>query len=250
LFALTFAWALVQGCGYVRIAKTPMASLNVISREPCHAEGAIVLLPGFGDRASIFEERGFVAALRKVAPGYDVFAADAHFGYYRKGTVVERLEHDVIGPLRARGYTKLWLAGTSMGGHGAVGYAREHPESVEGLLLFAPYMGPESVLNEVRSAGGLCEYRTASVTPDDAQSFARMNLQWLKQEACDRKRIALWLAVGTEDHLLAADRVLGDALGAEHVLILPGGHGWKVWTPAATLLARRALAAKTETSSR
>ncbi len=224
-----------------------MASLAFASAGTDKARGAIVLLPGFGDRPTTFEQQGFVAALKRAAPGYDVYAADAHFGYYRTGTLIERLDTDVIGPLRARGYTELWIAGTSLGGHGAVAYAREHPDRIAGLMLFAPYMGPRGVVEEVRRAGGLCRYQGSDDRPNDAESFARANFAWLRREACDDKTVTLWLAVGDADHLLVADRVLADALDPSHVLVLHGGHGWKVWTPAVTQLGPRAFA-RTATS--
>jgi len=234
--------ALFDACGYVRFTRTPMASLGFSPAGVERARGAIVLLPGFGDRPTTFEQRGFVNALRRAAPGYDVYAADAHLGYYRTGTLIERLDTDVVGPLRARGYKELWLAGTSLGGHGAVAYAREHPDRIAGLMLFAPYMGPRGVVDEVRRAGGLCRYEAPSQPPDDADSFARANFGWLRREACDDRSVSLWLAVGDADHLLSADRVLGDALDPSHVFVLPGGHGWKVWTPAVAKLAPRAMA--------
>jgi pimeloyl-ACP methyl ester carboxylesterase len=190
----------------------------------------------------VFERHGFIAALRRHAPTYDVFAADAHFGYYRARSLVERLERDVIGPLRAEGYRELWLAGASMGGHGAVAYARMHPQRVAGLLLFAPYMGPKDVVDEVRRAGGLCRYTAPTGYVNDARGFARANFGFLRKLACQPSSVAVWLAVGRSDRLLAADATLGDALDSQRFLTLPGGHGWKVWTPALEHIAPLAIA--------
>lgn len=199
-----------------------------------------MLLPGFGDRPETFEKYGFVSEVLKGAPDYDLFGADAHFGYYRNRNLLLRLEQDVIGPLLAQGYREIWLMGASMGGHGAVAYARAHPEKIAGVMLFAPYMGPGEVVDEVKRAGGLCQYR-APANQDTREGFARANFGWLKQAACEAKAPQIWLAVGDHDGLLAADRVLADALPPERVLILPGEHGWKVWTPAARTLAARAF---------
>jgi pimeloyl-ACP methyl ester carboxylesterase len=170
-----------------------------------------------------------------------VFAADAHFGYYRKRTLLERLDQDVVAPLRRQGYRDLWLVGTSMGGHGAIAYARTHPERVSGLLLFAPYMGPRDVVEEVKRAGGLCHYE-APPYEESADGFARENFVWLRRATCGDARVPIWLAVGDQDRLLPADRLLADALSPSRVLVLPGGHGWAVWTPAVKQLSARALA--------
>jgi pimeloyl-ACP methyl ester carboxylesterase len=239
--ALLFGLGLgIPGCGYVRFAKTPMAHAAFVTQGPGKARGAIVLLPGFGDRPETFSKQGFVSALHAQVPDYDVFAADAHFGYYRKRTLLKRLDQDVIAPIRRQGYRELWLVGTSMGGHDAIAYARTYPERVNGLLLFAPYMGPKDVVAEVKRAGGLCRYESLA-HEESADGFARDNFVWLKQSTCGTPRVPIWLAVGDQDRLLAADKLLADALGPERVLVLPGGHGWAVWTPAVKQLSVRAL---------
>jgi len=207
---------------------------------PQKARGVIVLMPGFGDRPAAFADNGFVAALARRAHAFDIYAADAHFGYYRKRSLLERLEHDVIGPLRARGYREIWLAGASLGGFGAVAYARSHPEGVRGVMLFAPYLGPKEVVQEV-AAVGLCKYQKTPGKELNEANFARANFVWLKQQACIDHRVSLWLAVGSEDRLRRPDSVLGSALDPSHVLVLPGGHGWKVWTPAVEQQASAAL---------
>lgn len=239
LFLTLLSW-LSAGCSSLRAAKVPMSSVRFANAGPQAARGAIVLLPGFGDRPQTFAERGFVDALRRLAPDYDIVAADAHFGYYRKRSVIERLEHDVIAPLRAQGYRELWLAGASMGGFGGVGYARKHPEHVAGLLLFAPYMGPRNVVKEV-SRVGLCAYQPPAPYVDDQDGFARANFAYLREVACGPSKVAVWLAVGDSDSLLPANKLLGDALRSERFVVLPGGHGWSVWTPAIQRIAPRAL---------
>jgi pimeloyl-ACP methyl ester carboxylesterase len=235
------ATLLLAGCNYVRVAHEPMEKLSFVDRGPDKAQGAIVLLPGFGDRPETFREHGFVKELLAAAPTYDVIAADAHFGYYRKRNLLARLEQDVIGPLVRAGYREIWLMGASMGGHGAVAYARAHPEKIAGVMLFAPYMGPADVVAEVKQSGGLCAYH-APAYEDSPEGFARANFGWLNEAACEKRSPQIWLAVGDRDRLLEADRVLATALPAERVRIMPGEHGWKVWTPAVRALASQAFA--------
>lgn len=237
--------AFVNGCSYVRRTKTPMDKVWYREHGPSAARGVIVLLPGFGDRPQAFEEHGFVKALARIAPDLDVIAVDAHFGYYRTKSLIPRLEEDVVAPLRARGYRELWLVGTSMGGFGAVGFARTHPEHVRGLLLFAPYMGPRDVADDV-ARGGLCAYQAKAEPVVDEASFARANFLWLKRKACEERDVFLSLAVGDQDRLASVNRLLGSALDPSHVLVLPGGHGWKVWTPALEKLAPLAFDTKAD----
>jgi pimeloyl-ACP methyl ester carboxylesterase len=233
---------LAASCAYLRNPEAPMGAVQYTKPGAGVARGVIVLLPGMGDRPETFAERGFVAALRRQAPQYDVIAVDAHYGYYRERSLVERLEHDVVGPALRAGYRELWLVGASMGGLGAVAYARVHPERITGLLLFAPYMGPREVIDEVKRVG-LCAYRPAAETIDGSESFARANFSYLSRTACQARDVALWLAVGADDGLVTANTLLGKVLPADHFLVMQGGHGWKVWTPAVERVAQRAFAA-------
>jgi pimeloyl-ACP methyl ester carboxylesterase len=244
---LLLACLSLAGCAFVRFTRDPMPMEVHAPLGPQRARGVIVLLPGFGDRASTFAKQGFLGVLERRAKDYDIVATDAHFGYYRKGTLVERLEHDIVGPLRAKGYREIWLAGTSMGGFGAVGYARTHPERVAGVLLFAPYMGKRKIIDEVKHAGGLCKWKQAKLdVVDDEESFARMNLRWLKEQTCSTPPgVPLWIGVGSEDGLFTANELLGKQLPPSHLLVLPGGHGWGVWTPALDTLAQRAFPTET-----
>jgi pimeloyl-ACP methyl ester carboxylesterase len=213
-------------------------------RYPARAEGprtALVLLPGFGDRDETFAKRGFVDAVQAVAPELTVVAADAYFGYYRKRTILTRLEEDVVGPLRREGFERIYLAGTSMGGHGAVAYARTHPEGIAGVLLFAPYLGPRDVVEEVRQAGGICKYAPAEPFSDDSEGFARANYAWLARQLCREGGVPVLTAVGADDRLAAPVAELSQPLPAARRVVLPGGHGWAVWTPAARVLASQAF---------
>jgi pimeloyl-ACP methyl ester carboxylesterase len=239
--ALGASGGLGSGCAWLRSTPSPMPSQAFTDLGPDRARGVVVLLPGFGDRPADFEKNGFVRVLRERAPDYDVVAADAHFGYYRKGIVISELDH-VVAPLVARGYREIWLSGVSMGGHGAVAYARAHPTQITGLMLLAPYMGPKDVVEAVAGAGGLCAWTAPTQFANDARGFALANFAWLQALACHPGgTVALSLGVGESDHLLAADRLLGDRLDPTHFVLLPGGHDWNVWTPALTTLLAHGL---------
>src|SRR5262249_49345955 len=147
---------------------------------PERARGAIVLLNGYADQPDDFQKHGFLAILRKNAPQYDVIAPEAHFGYYQKGTLLDQLHRNVIGPAGARGYKEIWIMGISMGGQGAMGYARSYPERIKGLFLLAPYMGPGETVREVTRAGGICNFSAHDPLPQDIYGFAEANFAWLK----------------------------------------------------------------------
>jgi pimeloyl-ACP methyl ester carboxylesterase len=227
------------GC-YWRVAREPMPYVAFGDLGPERARGAIVLLPGFGDRPQDFDRNGFVPVLRRSAPEYDVFAADAHLGYYINNTLLDQLHAHVIGPLVARGYRELWISGVSMGGHGAVAYARAYPERVRGLLLFAPYLGPGDVVQEVAAAGGICRYTPPDPLPASRIGFAQANFAWLRRTLCNGPAaVSVWVGVGDRD--LPKRELLREALAPDHYVVLPGGHDWNVWTAALDRIAQRAF---------
>jgi pimeloyl-ACP methyl ester carboxylesterase len=231
----------LAGC-YWRIAREPMPFITYGALGPEHARGAIVLLPGLGGAPQDFEEYGFVAVLKQEAPGYDLIAADAHVGYYSRNTLLDQLHASVIGPLLARGYRELWIVGVSMGGHGAIAYARTYPQRLKGVLLFAPYLGPGDVLQAVAQSGGICRYAPPVPLAQDRVGFAQANFLWLKATLCTGPApVPVWLAVGDRDQ--DGRTLLRDVLAPDHHVVLPGGHDWDVWTPALALIARAAFAA-------
>src|SRR6186713_11358 len=100
--------ALLWGCVGPMQAPTPLRSIEHPS-ESAPANCLFVLLPGMGDRAETFEQRGFVEALRRRSLSIDIRATDATFGYYMRGTFLERLATDVIAPAKLRGYDEIWM---------------------------------------------------------------------------------------------------------------------------------------------
>ena len=66
------------------------------------SENLIVFLPGIGDEPKAFLDEGFVQAVRDRNIDADLVAVRAHWGYYEKHMVVERMHQDVIGRHFAR----------------------------------------------------------------------------------------------------------------------------------------------------
>src|SRR6266545_1036065 len=80
---------------------TPLASLEYPGLR--QKDRLIVFLPGIGDVAEEFEARGFIGALAQSGLPADAIAVDAHYGYYARQSVIDRLAHDVVLPARHRG---------------------------------------------------------------------------------------------------------------------------------------------------
>ena len=235
---------LLSGCYFLRGANVPVGSLHHRANGPEKARGLVVFLPGMFDYAEDFTDYGFVDMLRQNAPGYDAIAVDLHFAYYRGGVVVQRLYHDIIKPARETGYGKVWLVGISMGGLGALAFAEEYPDLVQGLILLAPYMGSRELIDEVGAAGGLCVWEpgdTSRIEESDERVFREL-WAWLK-ERCNNRGMTpeIHLGYGEQDRAYGVGKLLIPYLPDDHVLIREGGHKWRVWQPLFDQITRNAL---------
>ena len=242
-FSLVVLSCFASGCAFLREATVPMPALHfAAASQP--AEGLIVLLPGYADLPERYEQQGFVDMIRAAQPGFDVIAADAHYGYYRDRTLVERLHDDLIGPVLDR-YERVWFVGISMGGFGAPIYAIDHPEKIEGMILLAPFMGYAEVIGEIKDAGGLAAWTPpdlASIEDEERRKFYEV-WSWFRCYTTETEhRPRLFLGYGTEDDLEVPNGILAAELPPERVMTLPGGHKWTVWQPLFAELVHRAFA--------
>jgi len=204
-------------------AEPPIACACHAAPGSLRARRLLVMLPGAGMKAQEFVEHGFVAALRARAIPVDVVIADAHADLYLDGSILERLRADVILPAMGRGYDALWMLGISLGGMGALGYAREHPRQIEGILLLAPFLGVPGMIAEVRRAGGLAHWQPGSVAGDRERAV----LAWLREPGPGPP--LLFLGYGRGDRFAAGHALLAERLPAARVVTEKGGHDWETW---------------------
>lgn len=210
-----------------------LASTLVPTRRPSERECLLVLLPGVGDQARSFADRGFVADARRRAPNCDLVLVDARLPHYISQTVSSRLAVDVLAEAHRWGYEKIWLVGISLGGYGAVLTAREHPELVDGVVLIAPMLGmpprEAGAAREIEEAGGLLAWTPhADETPRHDLAEPRLVWQWLRTSVEGDANPTV-LAYGTDDHLAPRHRLLADALDADQVFTIDGQHDWPTW---------------------
>lgn len=212
------------GCKWMIPAPTPMTFVHYPVASPAAPHVDVLLLPGRGDAAEVFEEHGFIAALRKRSIAAEVTVANASIGYYVREKFYERMDTDVLPHLPKSG---LWVGGISLGGLGSVLIAERHPERFAGLVLIAPYLGDDDIIDEIEKAGGLAKWK-APVGETDHQRRVWRYLQHitLKTEGAPK----LYLGFGSEDGLNRAHRLLVAVLPKERVFPMPGGHVWEPWT--------------------
>ncbi len=192
------------------------------------AKHLVLFLPGLGDSPENVERGGMIEEM-KGAPQFDALIADAHFGYYRTGTMTTRLDEDVVHRVRSE-YDEFWIVGTSMGGYGAIAYAEKFPESVTGLVLLAPYLGQGKVLADIERAGSVQNWNPEAFQTTSSRTAHGVRLwAWLKERPTRPSHPIVFLGSGDQDKLLRGFRLLSPALEANRVTIIPGGHDWTTW---------------------
>jgi len=55
------------------------------------------------------------------------------------------------------------LAGISLGGYGALLYAKNHLDEIDAVLLLAPFLGSQALVQAIANTGGLSVWRPASI---------------------------------------------------------------------------------------
>lgn len=211
------------GCSYLRKAEVPMYAQA--SPPTSDASCAVVLLPGKGGSYKDFLKAGFEKAVQERGLDIQVISADAHLGYYRDNTIVERLREDVVAPLLEEG-KRVWLVGVSMGGLGTLIYTREHPEDASGLVAIAPFLGKGDLVEKIVAAGGPLHWQP---TPPPADNTVEGLWAWVGRSYADGPPVPTYLAYGTEDRVRPGNELFAPLIPAENTLTLPGGHNFSVW---------------------
>jgi pimeloyl-ACP methyl ester carboxylesterase len=184
------------------------------------------MLPGRRSGEGDFREKDFFDLVRK--NGMDALSVDGHFGYYMNESITERLHEDVIKPAREQGYTQIWLLGISLGGFGAILYADDYPEGVDGMFLLAPYTGDNKISEDIRNDGGLLAWNGES---DSGKDYERRAWRRLQTEISKQDPPKVVLAYGSSDRFAEANAVIAEALPDSHVFTMEGGHDWGTWNP-------------------
>jgi hypothetical protein len=221
--------ASLAGCGLWRPVEVPMPVLG--EPAPCAArpDAVFVMSPGSYSRPEDFVTERFVAAVRARGLAADLLLADAHLGYYREHSILDRLHDDVIAPARAHGYRQVWLVGISVGAFGALAYAEAHPDDIAGIVAIGPYLGKRPTTDEIRAQGGLATWQAAA-GPVDPSDLDRTVWRWLQPYATgSAPRPPLFLGYGRSDRFVADDHLLAAALPPDRVFSADGGHDWDPW---------------------
>jgi len=207
-------------------AKIPMPTLSYPAND-APGKALLIFLPGIRDRASDFASHGFIAQLDKQSAQVDAIAADAHINYYVQGSFRERLEADVVRPALEEGYRDIWLVGVSLGGFGALRYARSHPDQIAGVIALAPYLGERDRIEAMAEEG---RYPLNADSDSSRQRAVAGLWEWLQARGDQNTGgPVVYLGYGQRDKFARACSLMAQNLPRDHVITLPGGHNWSTW---------------------
>jgi pimeloyl-ACP methyl ester carboxylesterase len=137
--------------------------------------------------------------------------------------VLSRLRDEIVRPARAIGCRSLWLGGISLGGYVALAYAERHRQEIDGLCVFAPYLGSHIVIGEIERAQGVAAWQPGELAQDDDE---RRIWRFIQAQAA---AVPVHLGFGREDRFSHSHRLMASALPPESVDTVPGGHDWTAW---------------------
>ena len=184
----------------------------------------MALLTGTYSEPEDFVREGFPQALRAQGIDAEVVMAGVRAAWVADGSIVRHIEESVVAPARSRGHSRIWLAGISLGGLAALGYAARHAAGLEGIALIAPYPASREVLREIDAAGGLGRWQPEVPGEGDLEREA-----WLWLARRDRTSPAVVCYIAAGDRFAEGQRRMAATLGEGAARELPGGHDWLAW---------------------
>ena len=187
------------------------------------ASQRLLLLPPAYSQPEDFVREGFVEAVRTRGLDLDLTLIELRLQSVTDRSVLEELARLIVAA-RTAGCSRVWLGGISLGSYIALACAERHARQIDGLCLFAPYLGSHIVTQEIERAGGVGSWDPGELAPEDEE---RRIWRFIKHQA--RGPLPIHLGLGKDDRFGVRHRTLAAALDARDVDVVPGGHEWAVW---------------------
>jgi hypothetical protein len=222
-----FGALLLVGCVATRPVENPIP-LTSYDTDNARADVLILFLPGRGDDMDAFERSGFIDILHQSSWAVDSIVIDAHIGYYRDGSLPDRVYREILIPFHQQGYKHFIIVGVSLGGYGALWINHEHGVWISGMVLIAPYLGHESLITQIDAEGSVHSWR---LQLDHAPGLDEKVWIWIDDIGGpdSEKNQPLILACGLKDDYRSATELLAESYPGSHLFKYNGGHNWKTW---------------------
>lgn len=183
----------------------------------------VVMLPAAYAGPEDYVREGFAQAVRARGLAIDLVFAALDLQHLTDRTVLTRLRQEIILPARAQ-RALVWVGGISLGAYIALCYADQHAAELEGLCVFAPYLGSHIMTGEIERAGGVHGWHPGELADDDEE---RRIWRFIKTHRTGS--LSVHLGLGREDRFAPRHRLMAAALAPGAVDTVPGGHDWPTW---------------------
>jgi len=240
---------LLYSCVYLETPKKTVPIQKVPAPMSAGTKRLVIVLPGRGDDLSDLQQSGIASTIQKQLSDADVWLIELTFPYYMEGRAPQRVHEQIVQPAKRAGYREIYLAGASMGGMGVLLYEREYPDQASGLILMAPYMGDEELIEEITAAGGLAKWQAGPKPKKiDSDNVGREEWRLIQSWKADNQRTRqVWLICGKSDRFHGAVKFIAPLLPPGHTVEPDGGHAWSVWTKGAEKVFSQINARRPET---
>ena len=197
------------------------AALRTVSQRR-GADTLLVLLPGAYMAPEHYIDNGFFRAVDERDLKLDLLAVDLGLDAVSRGEAIPAIIEQILVPARA-GYARVWLGGISLGGLLALCLNADHPGTVDGLCLLAPYPGSRLTTNAIERAGGLDVWQATSEETSDPEFRA---YRWL---AAPPAGFPVFVGHGSADRFADGMRDIAARFPPAARHTVPGGHDWPAW---------------------
>ena len=188
------------------------------------ATARVLLLPGAWETSEGFARAGFQAAVRERGLAIELECCALEYEHVTDRSMLSRLRSGPVANARASGCEFVWLAGVSLGGFMALGFAEQYPTELSGICLIAPYLGSRIITREISLAGGVAGWNPGEVAAEDED---RRIWRFIKSRR--EGQPALYLGYGRDDRFADSQQLLADALPPDSVDVVSGAHDWLAW---------------------
>ena len=223
---------LLQSCS----SFTHLSMKEYLFEDNARQKTVIIYLPGRAGSMEDVQREGILDILHANKAAVDVISVNAGLWFYMNRTLLQRIDSDVMPKIKEWQYQTIWLLGNSMGGLGALLYANENPDVINGIILLGPYLGDEPIIEEITVPGGLLKWKPADLlkwTPSDIMSDYYQRDIWVYLKKCvqddSKKYPNIFLLAGRDDRFHSSHQLLASAMAPSHVFWAEGGHDWNAW---------------------
>ena len=185
----------------------------------------LVFITGVYDTTDDVQSHRVIEVVRKRVGPTDSVVVYHETPSFMAGEFTAEFHERIANNPRYRKYEHRVLLGFSSGGTAALTYISRQPSKFHSVVLYAPYLGPHFIIDEINEAGGLRRWKPSGPIEDQELLWA-----WLRDyRVGQREKPSLWLLWGDPDDAAPGLDILRAHLPEERIITGYGDHGWEAF---------------------